>query len=104
MGLVAFEADEEQPFLGYQLAQGRDYSEATAARVDADVERLLKDSHETVRELLTGARDKLDRLAQLLFEKETIGRQELEQALGPRAGDSQAEDGGVAADTGDDGG
>jgi cell division protease FtsH len=103
LGLVAFEADEEQPFLGYQLAQGRDYSEATAARVDADVEQLLKDSHETVRDLLTGARDQLDRLSQLLFEKETIDRQELEQVLGRRAGDSQARDGGVAADTEENG-
>jgi len=84
LGLVAFEAEEEQPFLGYQLAQGRDYSEATAARVDDDVRQLLEDSHETVRNLLTGARDQLDRLSQLLFEKETIGPEELEQVLGPR--------------------
>jgi cell division protease FtsH len=84
LGLVAFEAEEEQPFLGYQLAQGRDYSEATAARVDDDVRQLLEESHQTVRKLLTGARDQLDRLSQLLFEKETIGPEELEQVLGPR--------------------
>ncbi|HTR76556.1 MAG TPA: ATP-dependent zinc metalloprotease FtsH, partial [Gemmatimonadaceae bacterium] len=39
LGPVAFEADEEQPFLGYQLSQGRDYSEATAARIDGEVEQ-----------------------------------------------------------------
>jgi cell division protease FtsH len=90
LGLVAFEADDEQPFLGYQLAQGRDYSEATAARVDANVEQLLRESHELVRNLLTGARDQLDRLSQLLFEKETIGRTDLEQVLGPRPDASPA--------------
>jgi cell division protease FtsH len=37
LGLTAFQADEEQPFLGYELAQGRDYSEDTAARIDRDV-------------------------------------------------------------------
>jgi cell division protease FtsH len=90
LGLVAFEADDEQPFLGYQLAQGRDYSEATAARVDANVEQLLRESHELVGNLLTGARDQLDRLSQLLFEKETIGRTDLEQVLGPRPDASPA--------------
>ena len=38
---VAFSADEKQPFLGYEIAQGRDYSEATAARVDECLIRIL---------------------------------------------------------------
>ena len=37
LGLAAFKADEEHPFLGYELSQGRDYSEATAARIDEEV-------------------------------------------------------------------
>src|SRR6185437_2851086 len=41
LGPVAFDSQEEQPFLGYQLSHGRDYSEATAARIDQEVERLL---------------------------------------------------------------
>ena len=41
LGLMAFNSDEEQPFLGYELAQGRDYSEETAAHIDQDVQRLL---------------------------------------------------------------
>ena len=97
LGLVAFEADEEQPFLGYQLAQGRDYSEATAARVDANIEQLLRESHELVHKVLTESRDQLDRLSQLLFEKETIGRTELEQVLGPRPGAELARVGGAVA-------
>lgn len=103
LGLVAFAADEEQPFLGYQLAQGRDYSEATAARVDADVEQLLNESHEVVLDMLTGARVRLDRLSKLLVEKETVGRRELEQLLGQRAGDSPDPVDGAGADTGVDG-
>jgi cell division protease FtsH len=83
LGEVAFQADEQQPFLGYELAQGRDYSEATAARIDKDVETLLKEQHEGVRRLLTGARESLDRLAQALLEQETIGPEVLEQILGP---------------------
>jgi len=97
LGLVAFEADDEQPFLGYQLAQGRDYSEATAARVDANIEQLLRESHELVHNLLTESRDQLDRLAELLFEQETVGRRELEQVLGRRPGDPSARVGGAEA-------
>jgi cell division protease FtsH len=83
MGEVAFQADEEQPFLGYELAQGRDYSEATAARIDKDVETLLQDRHAEVRRLLTGARESLDRLAEALLKQETVGPEVLEEILGP---------------------
>jgi cell division protease FtsH len=84
VGLAAFQADEEQPFLGYELAQGRDYSEDTAARIDQDVQRLLEECHETARHLLTDEREKLDHLAQSLLHEETIDRDELVQILGSR--------------------
>jgi cell division protease FtsH len=84
VGLAAFQADEEQPFLGYELAQGRDYSEDTAAQIDRDVQRLLEESHETARRLLTDQRARLDRLAQSLLHEETVDQEELEYILGPR--------------------
>jgi cell division protease FtsH len=86
VGLAAFQADEEQPFLGYELAQGRDYSEDTAARIDQDVQRLLEESHQAARELLSGERERLDQLVDTLLKEETIDRKELEQILGPRPG------------------
>jgi cell division protease FtsH len=84
LGLVAFQADEEHPFLGYELAQGRNYSEATAARIDQEVQRLLEERHETVRRLLTDAQPKLDRLVQSLLHDETIGQDALTRILGAR--------------------
>jgi cell division protease FtsH len=84
LGLVAFQADEEHPFLGYELAQGRDYSETTAAQVDQDVQRLLEERHEIVHSLLTGEREKLDRLVQTLLHEETIDQDALARILGPR--------------------
>ena len=83
MGLLAFRADEQQPFLGYEMSHGRDYSEATAARIDGDVERLLEEAHERVRGLLTGARTKLDAVVEALLRQETIGADELRRILGP---------------------
>jgi cell division protease FtsH len=84
LGLTAFQVDEEQPFLGYQLSQGREYSEATAARIDQDVQRLLEERHTAVQRLLTEARTQLDQLAQALLEQETLDQQDLMALLGPR--------------------
>ena len=85
LGPLAFKADEEQPFLGYEMSQGRDYSEETAARIDRDVVRLLDDALQDVQRCLTESRDRLDRLAAALTEKETIGLDDLAAILGPRA-------------------
>ena len=84
LGPVAFDTQEEQPFLGYQLSHGRDYSEATAARIDQEVERLLSDRQAVVRRLLTESRDRLDRLAITLLKEETVGEEQLLSILGPR--------------------
>ncbi len=84
LGLVAFQADEEQSFFGYSLAQGRDYSEVTAAHIDQDVQRLLEERHEVVYRLLTSARGQLDQLVQVLLQEETIGQEVLGRILGPR--------------------
>ncbi len=84
LGLTAFQSDVDHPFLGYELAQRRDYSEATAARVDQDVQRLLDERHTSVCRLMSDARDKLDRLVTALLREDTVGQDELEHILGPR--------------------
>jgi cell division protease FtsH len=84
LGPVAFQADDEQPFLGYQLAQGRDYSDATAARIDQEVEHLIAERQEAARQVLSAARLKLDALAAALLTDETVGEEALLRILGPR--------------------
>ena len=84
LGLIAFQADEGQPFLGYELTQGRDYSENTATDIDQDMRSLLEERHEIVRRLLTAARDRLDALVQALLRDETVDETVLAQILGPR--------------------
>ena len=84
LGLVAFKTDEQQPFLGYEISQGRDYSEQTASRIDEEVRQLLEDTHQEVLQRLTGARDRLDQLVKTLLAEETVGADELERILGPR--------------------
>jgi cell division protease FtsH len=84
LGFLAFQANEEQPFLGYELAQGKDYSEVTAARIDEEVERVLEERHESARRLLIAGREALDRLVEALLHQETVDQDALDEILGPR--------------------
>jgi cell division protease FtsH len=84
LGPVAFDSEEEQPFLGYQISHGRDYSEETGARIDREVQQLLADRQKAVQRLLTEARNRLDALANRLLAEETVGFAELTEVLGPR--------------------
>jgi cell division protease FtsH len=82
LGTIAFETDEEHPFLGYELAKGRDYSETTAAQIDAEVQHLLAERYQSVCDLLTENREQLDTLAEALLQDETIDRDQLTKILG----------------------
>jgi cell division protease FtsH len=84
---VAFRVDEQQPFLGYEMAQGREYSEDTAAKIDHDVQELLAERHRYTRDLLSSHRASLDHLVDVLLKEETIDKEKLEEILGPRPHD-----------------
>jgi len=84
LGLMAFQADEEHPFLGYELSQGREYSEETASTIDRDVRRFLDERYRAVLQMLKSERKKLDDLVALLLKEETVERSALEEILGPR--------------------
>ena len=82
IGLLSSQSREEQPFLGYELATNHDYSEATAARIDTDVNRILEEAHSEARRLLAAARPQLDQLAQALLKDETVTADGLTRILG----------------------
>ena len=84
LGLMALSSDEEQPFLGYELSQGRNYSEETSARIDRSIQQLLSERHDVVTKLLAEARPKLDQLVDALLREETVDQDDLTRILGPR--------------------
>ena len=84
LGPMVFQVDERQPLLGYEISQGREYSEATAARIDEEVQQLLEERHQAVRKLLANAREKLDRLVDVLLQDETVAQERLAEIFGPR--------------------
>ena len=82
--LAAFVSDEEQPFLGYEMARGREYSEATAARIDRETAQLLQEAYTRVRALLSSNVALLRALAERLMRQETVESEELTSLLGQR--------------------
>ena len=67
---------EELIFLGREFGHERNYSEETARLIDAEVRRFVDEAHERAKEILTRRRAKLDEIAAVLIEKETIEREE----------------------------
>jgi len=82
LGPVAYGDREESVFLGREMASRRDdYSEETAREIDEEVRCIVEQQHETARSIIRNSRDKLDRLAQALLERETLDSEEITAAL-----------------------
>jgi cell division protease FtsH len=81
LGAVSYPQHEEHPFLGMELTQAKDYSDATARIIDEEVETLIKRKETETLALLTSNQDKLEKLANAVQEKETINANEIEDLL-----------------------
>jgi cell division protease FtsH len=77
LGPLCFGKQEEQIFLGREIARHRDYSEQTARLIDAEVTRFVTEAHEKATGLLKNHLDILGQLAKLLLEKETLDAEEV---------------------------
>ena len=76
LGPMVFGQKDELVFLGKELGEQRDYSEAVAQEIDAEVRRLVSTSYDKARQILTQHRDKLDLVAHRLVEVETLDAKE----------------------------
>lgn len=83
MGLMTYGQKEELIFLGREISEQRDYSEAIAEKIDAEVRRLVDDSYKLTKRILTKYRDRLDAVAEKLLEVETLTREEFEAIFPP---------------------
>jgi cell division protease FtsH len=81
LGPLSYDPGEEQIFLGREIAQHRDYSEATAQKIDSEVNRLIEKTYSHAKEILEANLDILHRLAELLLEKETVMGKELDDLI-----------------------
>lgn len=83
LGPMVYGQKEELIFLGREIAEQRDYSEAVAEQIDREVRRLVNEAYQRARQLLIQYRDKLDAVAQRLLEVETLSREEFEAIFPP---------------------
>jgi cell division protease FtsH len=72
LGPMVFGQKDELVFLGKELGEQRDYSEAVAQEIDGEVRHLVTTAHDRARQILTEHRDKLDLIAHTLIEVETL--------------------------------
>ncbi len=85
VGLIHYGSDDDEVFIGRDLAHTKGYADQTAALIDGEVKNIIDESYSKAKELLQEHMDVLHRCAQLLIEKEKIGREEFESLFGENA-------------------
>ena len=78
IGLLNYDNDDDEVFIGRDLAHTRGYSESVASRIDAEIKRIVDECYAKAREIILAHEDVLHRSAALLLEKEKIDRKEFE--------------------------
>ena len=78
IGLICYKDDDDEVFIGRDLAHARGYSENVANAIDIEVKGLIDNAYTEARRIITENRAILDRCAELLLEKEKITREEFE--------------------------
>jgi cell division protease FtsH len=83
MGPMMYGQKEELIFLGREISEQRDYSEAVAQQIDTEVRKIVDESYKLAKKLLTKYRKQLDAVAQKLLEVETLTREDFEAIFPP---------------------
>jgi cell division protease FtsH len=81
LGPVALGRQQGSMFMGRDIASERDFSEETASMIDEEVSDLVAVAYKRAKEVLVGNKHVLDKLAEMLVEKETVDSEELSQLL-----------------------
>ena len=78
VGLICYDNDDDEVFIGRDLAHTRGYGEGVATAIDQEVKRIIDECYAQAKQIITDNRVVLDRCAELLLEKEKISQQEFE--------------------------
>ena len=78
IGLICYDNDDDEVFIGRDLAHTRGYGEGVATTIDLEVKRIIDECYEKATQMIAEHRDVLDACANLLLEKEKINQQEFE--------------------------
>ena len=82
IGTLTLGSNQEEVFLGRDLAQGKEYSEETAAIIDEETKKIVDVGYNKAKQILSDNVDKLHKVAGILLEKEKIEADEFEAIFG----------------------
>jgi cell division protease FtsH len=83
LGPVSYKMGDDDPFLGRELHQQRQFSEHTMEMIDGEVASILHEASDRAKNLLTEHRDKLEKITAALLEREELSEQEIGELIGP---------------------
>ncbi|MBL8050902.1 MAG: ATP-dependent zinc metalloprotease FtsH [Anaerolineales bacterium] len=86
MGTLVYGQKEELIFLGREISEQRDYSDAVAEQIDREVRKIVEDAYKQAKSLVKKYRKQLELVAQKLLEVESINREEFEKLFPPPLG------------------
>ena len=78
VGMIQYGGDEEEVFIGRDFGHTKNYADQTAALIDSEVKRIIDEAYARAKEILARHEEVLHKCADLLIEKEKIGREEFE--------------------------
>ncbi len=78
VGLINYDNEDDEVFIGRDLAHARGYGEGVAARIDDEVKRIIDECYARAKAIIREHEEVLNRCAELLLEKEKISREEFE--------------------------
>ena len=81
LGTIAYGRDDSEPFLGRDMGHIRDYSEATASAIDAEIKHLVNTAYERTESISKQHMDKLQEVAQFLFQHEKMSGEEFRSVM-----------------------
>ena len=85
IGMINYENDDDEVFIGRDLAHTKSHSELVAGEIDAEVKRIVDDCYAKAKAVIKEHMDVLHATAELLLKKEKIGREEFEALFGENA-------------------
>ncbi len=91
LGLIDYGSDEDEVFIGRDLARSRNYGENVAGQIDEEVKRIIDECYTKARAMIVEHRHILNACSELLIQKEKVTREEFEALFGASNAEKSAE-------------
>ena len=90
IGVICYDDDDDEVFIGRDLAHAKGHSEAVSGEIDREVKAIIDECYAKAKEIILAREDVLHGCAKLLLEKERIGREEFEALFPEERADAEA--------------